>query len=270
MFFFSWYEKGLLNFVTERKKLVYRINNARLAFKTSKTTIYRPHTPELKSISKFQLLFHWRNFEKYMVFYTLPWSRWNRIHTLWHTCVVPFALAELGHMSWSSSHTKICTRYTAASLYSAFESWRYFNVILLNTFRRNKRRKNCEESRWLSPIALVWPSAKSLTVRSQNLIGSYVSTHSTFNLIGPCNRHPNIQSQKATKIHPNHRHMSYFFKITQKGLSPFSPLFLNLCVPINISYIETTDQFEWDVVVWSLNHCVLTELYFIQPLFKNF
>ena len=86
--FFCWHEKGLLNFVSERIKLVYRINNTRLAFQTSKTTIYRPHTPELKSISKFQLLFHWRNFEKYMVFYTLPWSRWNRIHTLWHTCVV--------------------------------------------------------------------------------------------------------------------------------------------------------------------------------------
>ena len=72
MFFFCWYERGLLNFVSERIKLVYRINNTRLAFQTSKTTIYRPHTPELKSISKFQLLFHWRNFEKYMIFYTLP------------------------------------------------------------------------------------------------------------------------------------------------------------------------------------------------------
>ena len=177
------------------------MNNTRLAFQTSKTTIYRLHTPELKSISKSQLLFHWRNFEKYMVFHTLPWSRWNRIHTLWHTCVVPFALAELGQKSWSSSHTKLCTPQTAASLYSAFESWRYFNVMLLNTFSRNKRRKNCEESRWLSPSALVWPSAKSLTVRCQNLIGSYVSTHSTFNLIGPRNKHPNIQSHKATKIH---------------------------------------------------------------------
>ena len=28
----------------------------------------------------------------------------------------------------------------------------------------------------------------------------YASTHSTFNLIGPCNKHPNIQSHKATKI----------------------------------------------------------------------
>ena len=41
----------MLNFVTDRKKLVYRINNTCLVFQTSKTTIYRPYTPELKSIS---------------------------------------------------------------------------------------------------------------------------------------------------------------------------------------------------------------------------
>ena len=56
--------KGLLNFVSERIKLVYRINNTRLAFQTSTTTIYRPQTSELKCISKFQLLFHRKNFEK--------------------------------------------------------------------------------------------------------------------------------------------------------------------------------------------------------------
>ena len=40
---------------------------------------------------------------------------------------------------------------------------------------------------------------QSLTVRCQNLIGSYASTHSTFSFIGPCDKHPNIQSHKATK-----------------------------------------------------------------------
>ena len=54
--FFCWYERGPLNFVSEIIKVVYRINNTPLAFQTSKTTI--SHTPELKSISKFQLLFH--------------------------------------------------------------------------------------------------------------------------------------------------------------------------------------------------------------------
>ena len=38
-------------------------------------------------------------------------------------------------------------------------------------------------------------------VRWQNRIGSYASTHSTFNLICSCNRNPKTQTQKDTKIH---------------------------------------------------------------------
>ena len=73
----------------QEKKACFWISNTRLAFQTSKTLIYRPLTPELTSISKFQLLFHWRNVEKYMIFYTVPWSRWNRTHTLWNVrCIV--------------------------------------------------------------------------------------------------------------------------------------------------------------------------------------
>ena len=64
-------DKDLLNFVTKRIKVVYRINLPGTAFKKNKLPfkllkprfIYRPHTPELKSISKFQLLFHWTNFK---------------------------------------------------------------------------------------------------------------------------------------------------------------------------------------------------------------
>ena len=70
--FFCRYEKSLLNFVSEGIKLVYRINNTRLVFQTANTTTYWLQTSELKSISKFQLLFHWKNFGKYMIFYTLP------------------------------------------------------------------------------------------------------------------------------------------------------------------------------------------------------
>ena len=109
VFFFSGqYEKGLFqNFVRERIKFVYRINNTRLAFLTSITTIHRPQTSELKSISKFQLLFHWKNFEKYMIFYTLPWSRWNRTHK-YVRCTVRDSRIR-SEMSWSSIHTKIWT-----------------------------------------------------------------------------------------------------------------------------------------------------------------
>ena len=73
--------------------------------KTSKTTSYRPHTSELKSISKHELLFHWRNFEKYMVFYTLPWSGWNSTRKLWNTCVVSFAIAELSQKCLKAAPT---------------------------------------------------------------------------------------------------------------------------------------------------------------------
>ena len=61
--FFWQYKKGLLNFVSKRIKLVYMINNTCLAFQISITTSYKPHTPELNCISKFQLLFHWKNLE---------------------------------------------------------------------------------------------------------------------------------------------------------------------------------------------------------------
>ena len=103
--FFLLVRKRSVELCKRENKLVYRINNTPLAFQTSKTTIYRPHTPELKSISKFQLLFHWRNFEKYMIFYTLPWSRWNRTHKLWNTCVVTFAIAKLGQKCLEAAST---------------------------------------------------------------------------------------------------------------------------------------------------------------------
>ena len=54
--------------------------------------------------------------------------------------------------------------------------------------------------------------AISLTVRWQNLIGSYPSTHSTFNLIGPCNKHPNIQSHKD--IYAETTDNKYSFSLT--------------------------------------------------------
>ena len=55
-------EKGLLNFVSERiifLKLVYRINNTRYSFKKNKL----PHTFKFRSISKYQLLLHWKSFK---------------------------------------------------------------------------------------------------------------------------------------------------------------------------------------------------------------
>ena len=97
-----------------------------------------------------------------------------------------------------------------------------FNVMLLNTCSRNKRRKNCEESRWRSQSALVRPLAMSYLNRCQDLIGSLASTHSTFNLIGSCNKHSNVNIQRYKDAKPqryicsHHWHMSYFFQNSSK------------------------------------------------------
>ena len=63
-----------------------------------------------------------RTLKKYMIFYTL-WSRWNRTHKLWNTCVVPFVIAELGQKCLEAAPT--CTKILeplnrAASLYWVF------------------------------------------------------------------------------------------------------------------------------------------------------
>ena len=167
-------------------------------------TIHRPQTSELKSISKFQLLFHWKNFEKYMIFYALPWSRWNRTHKWWNTCIVPFAIAELGQRSWSSTHTKKCRPVNRCI--TVLSIW----IMKIFQCYASKQRKNCEETRWLSLSALVWPQAMSLTV----VIGFYAWTHSTFNLnlLAPAT---NIWTYKVTKpqryIRSHHWHIRAIF-----------------------------------------------------------
>ena len=152
MFFFGRHEKGLLNFVIERVKVVYRINNTRLAFQTSITTIYRLQTSNLKSISKFQLLFHWKNFEKYMIFYTLLDAgetelKNDEIRVLYHN----FAITELGQMSWSSTYTKKCGPVNRCITVLSIWIMKIFQCYV------SKQHKNCEESRWWSLSALVWP-----------------------------------------------------------------------------------------------------------------
>ena len=70
----------------------------------------------------------------------------------------------------------------------------------INTFSRNKSRKKCEESRWRSQSAFVWPAAMSCLDAKISLV-PLASTDTIFNLIDPCNAHPNTQSHRATKIH---------------------------------------------------------------------
>ena len=49
----------IYNSVSERKKLV-----TGLTYSVQLSKLYRPHTSELKSESKYQLLFYWKNFNR--------------------------------------------------------------------------------------------------------------------------------------------------------------------------------------------------------------
>ena len=130
-------------------------------------------------------MFRWKNFEKYQIFCTLPWSRWNRTYKLWITRVVPFAIAELGQKCLEAAPT---LKYEPLNIcITVLSVWilKMFQCCASKHLSRNKRQKNCEESRWQSQSALVWPLAQQCHV-------------STFNFLGPCNRHPHIQSHKDT------------------------------------------------------------------------
>ena len=70
--------------------------------------------------------------------------------------------------------------------------------MLVNIFSRNKNRKIMKNQDGGFKVPLFDRKPSECHVRCQSLIGSYASTCSTFNLIGPYN---NIQTPKATKIH---------------------------------------------------------------------
>ena len=77
------------------------------AFQTCKTTFYRPHTFKLKSISKYQLLLHWKSFENIWSFILYLEAGETQ---LINTCVSTVRDSRIrSEMSWSSIHTKIWT-----------------------------------------------------------------------------------------------------------------------------------------------------------------
>ena len=104
-------------------------------------------------------------------------------------------------MSWGSIHTKI-NMNPLNSCITVHSVWimTIFNVMLLNSCSRNKRWKNCEESIWQSQSALVWSLTMPCLIDAKISLVPKHPTQGTFNLIGSCNKHPNIQSHKATKI----------------------------------------------------------------------
>ena len=135
-FFFCRNEKGLLNFVSERIKLVYRINNTRYnfqknqaSFQTSKTTIYRPHTFELKSISNYQLLFQRKSFENMWSFILYLEAGETE---LINTCAVPFAIAVFGQKCLEAASTLKYEPLNSCITVHSVWIMKIFNVMLLN------------------------------------------------------------------------------------------------------------------------------------------
>ena len=169
-------KKGLLNFVSERIKLVYRINNTPYllptkltAFRTSKTTIYKRHTFKLKSISISILLFYWKSFENIWSFILYLEAGETELINM---CIVPFTIAEFGQKCLEAASRIKYEPLNSCITVHGIWIMKIFNVMLLNTCSHNKRRKNCEESRWRSQSALVRLLAMACLNRCQDLIRS--------------------------------------------------------------------------------------------------
>ena len=95
---------------------------------------------------------------------------------------------------------------TAASMYSVFESERYLNVTPLNALSRNKRRKNCEESRWRSQSAPVCPLAMSCLDTQISLVP--ISINSWYLQPYWTLQYTSEQTKPQRYIRSVHRHMS--------------------------------------------------------------
>ena len=178
---------------------------------TSKKNILT-HTFELKCISKYQLFFHWKSFENI-------WSLILYLEAgeteLINTCVVPFAIAEFGQKCLEAASTLKYEPLNSCITVHSVWIMKIFNVMLLNTCSRNKRRKNCEESRWRSQSVLVRPLAMPC------LIDAKISLVPKHQLIVPSTLLALLQQtsedtkpQRYIRLH--HWHMSHFFKTPQK------------------------------------------------------
>ena len=132
-------------------------------------TIYRPHTFELNSIAKYQLLFLWKSFENIWPFILYLDSGETE---LINGCVVPFAIDKFSQKCLEAASTLKYEPLNSCITVHSVWIMKIFNIMFPNTCSRNKRRKNCEESRWRSQSALVRPLAMPCLNRCQYLIGS--------------------------------------------------------------------------------------------------
>ena len=155
------------------------------------------------SISKYQLLFHWKSFENIWSF--ILYLEEGEIQLI-NACVVPFAIAEFSQKCLEAASTLKYEPLNSCITVHSVWIMKIFNVMRLNSCSCYKRRKNCEESRWRSQNALVWPLAMPCLNRCQDLIGYQASTHSNLQpywLLQQTSEHTKSQSHiaTATKIH---------------------------------------------------------------------
>ena len=135
-----------------------------------------------------------------MIFYTLPWRAWNNSYIITNVRSIVRVSRIRSEISWSSTHTKI---WTMQQLHHCTQRLNHKDISMLcflTPLAVIKEEKNCKESRWRSQSALVDLKPSECHVRCKNVIGSYASTRSIFNLIGSFNRNRNTQSHKDTKI----------------------------------------------------------------------
>ena len=166
-------EKGLLNFVSERIKLVYRINNTRYNFQKNKLP-FKHLKPQfigriLSNLSPYLNISYCFTGRALKIYDLLLWSRWNRTHK-YVRCTGRESRIR-SEMSWSSIYTKNEALNSCITVHSVW-IMKIFNLMPLTICSRNKGRKNCEESRWRSQSALFRPLAMSCLNRCQDLIGS--------------------------------------------------------------------------------------------------
>ena len=120
-----------------------------------------------------------------MIFYTLPWSRWNRTHK-YVRCTVRDSRIR-SEMSWSSIHTKI---WTTKQLHHCTQRWimKIFNVMLRNRIKIAVSKWPCST---FSNAMLNRSQLKiSLVPKHQLIIPSTLFALAT-----------NIRRYKATNIH---------------------------------------------------------------------
>ena len=133
-------------------------------------------------------------------------------------CLLPLVIAEFGQKCLEIAFTLKYEPLNSCITVHSIWIMKIFNIMFPNTCSRNKRRKNCEESRWRSQSALVRPLAMSCLSRCQDLIGSSALTQ------GLSQARPLRQSRPAIGIVPlkngqgdNYLSPSKFRKKNSKG-----------------------------------------------------